>query len=477
MSKFLVSVCFVVLTILLLSCRNEPRGILTNATIKIHAFPENLSEVNVAITTTFNDINIISKTTLDSNGTGLLLFPLQAPTFAQLKINSFEYTIYVGPGYDLEINESEEGSIIYTGNGADINNYLSGISKLQKEIENRNGKNIAELTSSQFRSRLDSLVSAFDNFHNHFVDSMQMQANLVTLLLLRNKMRILLLRQAFQWNYGARHDFDIPDEINMAKEIPYDSVLLNSGMLEYMLMMHMNINMIAKTLLRNTTTIEESKEAALRINKEIQNERYSQYFKSFMLAKNIDYWMNQFGANYPIDTLYLKYKSQYPCSQFLGMIENRYNKLSDLLPGSDAPLIGGTTPEGDNVSTDDFKGKIIYIDVWASWCGPCINEVPFAIELQNTFTSIDPIIFLNVSVDQDTTDWRTALLDHVNWKGIHIYGDPSIYRTFNIAGIPRYIIIDENGKIVSTDALRPSTKELRTQLMELTRKVERQLSE
>jgi thiol-disulfide isomerase/thioredoxin len=248
-------------------------------------------------------------------------------------------------------------------------------------------------------------------------------------------------------------------------------------MLEYMLMMHMNINMIANTLLRNTTSIEESKEVALRLNQEIKNEKYSQYFKSFMLAKNIDYWMNQFGANYPIDSLYLNFKNQYPASQFLEMIENRYDKLSDLLPGRDAPLIEGTTLGGAKVSTDDFKGKIIYIDVWASWCGPCISEIPFAVELQNSFTPVDPIVFLNVSVDKDTADWRAALFDRVNWKGIHIASDPSIYSTYNIAGIPRYIIIDQKGKIVTTDAPRPSTKELKNQLKELTRKAETKASE
>jgi len=477
MTKFFVSTFFVALTSLILSCRKEPHVVLTTAQIRVHVLTEKLSEVNVAFTTTFNDRNVISKTTLDSSGTGLLLFTVPAPTFAQLKIGSSESTIYVEPGYDLEINESEEGSIVYSGTGANINNYLWGISKLQEKIENRNGKSIAELTSPHFQFRLDSLLSAFDQFHNHFAHSVQMQSNLVSVLLARNKIRILLLRQAFQWNYGARHNFDIPAEMDMSKEIPYDSVLLNSGMLEYMLMMHMNINMIANTLLRNTTSIEESKEVALRLNQEIKNEKYSQYFKSFMLAKNIDYWMNQFGANYPIDSLYLNFKNQYPASQFLEMIENRYDKLSDLLPGRDAPLIEGTTLGGAKVSTDDFKGKIIYIDVWASWCGPCISEIPFAVELQSSFTPVDPIVFLNVSVDKDTADWRAALFDRVNWKGIHIASDPSIYSTYNIAGIPRYIIIDQKGKIVTTDAPRPSTKELKNQLKELTRKAETKASE
>ncbi len=286
-------------------------------------------------------------------------------------------------------------------------------------------------------------------------------------------MKVLVIKQAYQWNYGVQHDFIIPKALDMVNEIPYDSIILNSSMREYYSLIHFNLNIKRNLLFQKSGTLEEQtrryNELPLIIKKEIEAGGHSSYMKDFLLAKNIDYWMALIGIGSPIDTMYSQFKTQHANSLYLGFIEKRYQRFLATSSGHPAPQIKGISLNGDSVSLANFKNKVIYIDVWASWCGPCIYEIPFSQKIQNAFEGRDSVVFLNVSVDQNEKDWRDALLAHGDWKGSHILSDFSIYKTYNIVGIPKYILIDKSGRIVTSDAPRPSSNELENQIRDLLR--------
>ena len=168
--------------------------------------------------------------------------------------------------------------------------------------------------------------------------------------------------------------------------------------------------------------------------------------EEYLLAKNIDFWMALLGIDDPIDSLYSDFQRKHPSSSYLTSLESRYRRFVKVAPGQPAPQIKGVTINGDTVALSDIRGKVVFVDVWASWCGPCIQEIPFSQKLQAKFQNSDSVVFLNVSVDHDTTAWRKALFTHKNWKGIHINVDRSIYKSYNIRGIPRYILINKKGK-------------------------------
>ncbi|MBO9153635.1 TlpA family protein disulfide reductase [Chitinophaga sp. GCM10012297] len=118
---------------------------------------------------------------------------------------------------------------------------------------------------------------------------------------------------------------------------------------------------------------------------------------------------------------------------------------------------------GKNVSLSDFKGKVVLVDVWATWCGPCKGEIPHLKKLEKEMHGQD-VLFLSVSVDE--------LKDHQKWKdfikseelgGVQLFasGWSDIAKFYNIKGIPRFMVFDKQGNIVSTDAPRPSNKELK----------------
>lgn len=124
--------------------------------------------------------------------------------------------------------------------------------------------------------------------------------------------------------------------------------------------------------------------------------------------------------------------------------------------------------EGKNVSFSDFRGKIVYIDAWATWCGPCRAEIPSLKKLEKEFHGKD-IVFVSISLDKskDTEKWKRFVREK-ELTGIQLISDDafntSLARDYKINSIPRFLLFDKEGKIVDANAKRPSNADLRSQL-------------
>ena len=124
--------------------------------------------------------------------------------------------------------------------------------------------------------------------------------------------------------------------------------------------------------------------------------------------------------------------------------------------------------KGGNTKLSDFKGKYVYIDVWATWCGPCIAEIPFLKKVEEKYEGKN-IAFVSISVDvqKDFEKWKKFVKD-IQLGGIQLFADKNwnsdFIKSFGINSIPRFILIDPSGKVVSADAARPSDSKLSEQL-------------
>jgi len=120
---------------------------------------------------------------------------------------------------------------------------------------------------------------------------------------------------------------------------------------------------------------------------------------------------------------------------------------------------------GGKTSLDDFKGKYVYIDVWATWCGPCISEIPFLNKVEKAYQGKN-IEFVSISIDDlnDYDIWKTMIKEK-ELSGVQLFADKSwdseFVENYKISGIPRFILIDPKGNIITSDAPSPSNNKLK----------------
>jgi thiol-disulfide isomerase/thioredoxin len=155
-------------------------------------------------------------------------------------------------------------------------------------------------------------------------------------------------------------------------------------------------------------------------------------------------------------------------------LTEEFYRSKDFIKNMELPKFLITSYDNKKYSIKDFNGKIIYIDIWATWCTPCINQIPNLILFQSKLESRN-IIFLTISIDDDIAAWRDFIKKNPQYKGNHfIYINDrfnnflSLNSLLNITSIPRYIIIDTNGRIHSINAESPESQNLFKELLELT---------
>ena len=129
-----------------------------------------------------------------------------------------------------------------------------------------------------------------------------------------------------------------------------------------------------------------------------------------------------------------------------------------------AVLVGADFPEkvvlvdanGHKVDFSTFKGKYVYIDLWASWCAPCCKEVPYLQALEKEFEDGD-VVFVSISTDSDTEAWK-AKMTELDMHGNQLYDrDGTLCGMLNVSSIPFFVIYDKEGKLHTYGALRPSS--------------------
>ncbi|WMJ73784.1 TlpA disulfide reductase family protein [Cytophagaceae bacterium ABcell3] len=119
--------------------------------------------------------------------------------------------------------------------------------------------------------------------------------------------------------------------------------------------------------------------------------------------------------------------------------------------------------DGKNVSLSDFKGKVVFIDYWATWCMPCLVEINKSKYLKEHYADADDVVFLYVSIDKDEEKWK-KMVEKKGIEGTHLISlegkEDNLLQKFGIEAIPRFMLVDKSGKIVDFDARNPSDKKI-----------------
>ncbi|MDX9705315.1 MAG: TlpA disulfide reductase family protein [Weeksellaceae bacterium] len=137
-----------------------------------------------------------------------------------------------------------------------------------------------------------------------------------------------------------------------------------------------------------------------------------------------------------------------------------------------APEFTFESIDGKKVNLKDFKGKYVYVDVWATWCRPCLEQLPAMKEMEEKYRDTD-IEFLSISVDKerDKEKWQ-RMVKNQDMKGVQLYagGSSTFHRDYQIKTIPRFLLIGKDGELLNDNAPRPMdyrTRGLNGELVEI----------
>ncbi len=160
------------------------------------------------------------------------------------------------------------------------------------------------------------------------------------------------------------------------------------------------------------------------------------------------------------------YLSEYATSKDASVAQ-RANTLREkferMAKGVVLPPLFAFDTKGNQVALNSFVGKVVYLDLWASWCMPCIEAFPKSKILQDSYAGNPDIVFVYLSLDEEEDAWKSALKKHkLDGYNLFLPGfKQALPQYFSVNSIPRYMLIGKKGEIIHANAPRPGTDKIR----------------
>lgn len=262
----------------------------------------------------------------------------------------------------------------------------------------------------------------------------------------------LIMDRVFDENKSL---IDDPEYVNLTKDIdPNDDINLVTNLSNAWLTKQEQL------LLKENNDTTQSYLATMKlIDKEITNPKVKALLTHMFIY---GYSMMPSGDIQKIWDAYKVFAKDYPAviAKYEPMIKTAMKSFNGKPLPSDPTL---EAPDGKTCKLSSLYGKLTYIDMWATWCGPCCKEIPHLEKVVEKYKDNDKIQFISISIDANKQAWLSKLKkDNPAWpQYLMPQADADkLMGEMGINGIPRFIMLDEKGNVIFPDAKRPSDPEL-----------------
>lgn len=314
-----------------------------------------------------------------------------------------------------------------------------------------------ELYKSSMDARRDATQSLLDEFNTKNPDALsEAFSNWISAQITYSwAYQLLVYGQVYGYKYDIQADY-----FRFLDDAPIISDAVNSDWYRQFIMAFM--------ARRQVKTGQEGNfwEGEYRMSGELLAGRSLAFFRSEMIATAFS--AERFAEILP---LYTDFLQDNPFPEFDDKISGLYQKYARVFPGSAAPAFSATDREGNPVSLAGFRGKIVYLNFWASWCGACLRKMDYFDEFEPELAQ-HGIEIINISIDENQSSWDNALTEHL-YKGHNLLasaGTPgNIARTYGVEAVPQYFIIGRNGLFESKPGGN-QPNDIRLKLLEISAK-------
>lgn len=191
-------------------------------------------------------------------------------------------------------------------------------------------------------------------------------------------------------------------------------------------------------------------------DKWIKNQSIKNHYYNFFLEKRI---MDiAFSPN--LDEILSFYESKCPDKEAVNEMKNKISDAQKMNDNVDAVLseYDFITEKNESFSLSKFKGKYVFIDFWAPWCGPCVEEIPHIKQLVEKYKDI---VFVSICVWDSESNWKNFLKENnMSWTQLYEGNNSDLTEKINVRAIPHFMILDKEGKVFKYKSNSPSDKEL-----------------
>ncbi|MEO1411016.1 MAG: redoxin family protein [Bacteroidota bacterium] len=398
-----------------------------------------------------------------------LPIPLEAPALMTLKYGDEYAGLYLEPGDALQIQldaaEFDE-SLTFSGQGAEESNYLIENYLLEEEM----GADLREgyqKTAAEFLALSDAYTTKVrDHFDHFYQQHPALNRDFVTIQLAEIKYQNLNRRLTYvpiHEYYTEASPELAEDHYQFLEEADLNRVdLLESR--QYPQFLRNVIDHQAQMAL-DAATPDAAEDRAQKTSLKLQ--LIGQLVKE---QEIIDYLAHdatlsylQFEGADRAQALVTAFQQLCKNEAYRSEVEDSYAKWAKIVAGAVAPIFVAKDVEGKTVSLKDLRGRNVYIDVWATWCGPCRQEMPYLEKLEAKYSEAGGLVFASVSIDENTEAWEKMVTEK-EMQGTQLLADEAweseLCQQYLIRGIPRFILIDREGKIINANAPRPSSEEI-----------------
>jgi len=371
--------------------------------------------------------------------------------------------IYLKPEFDLNLtlNTKEfDESILYKGIGANENNYLAKKALLKEGFGKLNYYGYyAKLNEKDFLKLTDSLygiqIKLLNESTNLDRDFIFIESNSLEFRKLDKLSSFEGMNQFVTGNKEFKVSNNYPNPF-LNVDLSNEKLLISPNYLFYIQSYLRKIS--GKKVNKDDKIIDYPLEYVKTVKKEVKNDK---------IKEELLYRVGKWELNYTkkLDSVYEQIKPLLKNKKYLTEVLEKYSQLKKIEKGAISPVFELNDINGNNISLNDLKGKLVYIDIWATWCLPCIKEIPSLKKMEKYFKGKD-IQFVSICKSDIKDNWE-KMVKEKELGGIQLFApidDIPFFKDYSVQGIPRFILINKNGKIIDSNAKRPSDITLKEEI-------------
>ena len=395
----------------------------------------------------------------DASGHFDLKIEMEKPAVVTLHVNNEVETFYLKPRDELQVNfdANQLNTSLFFGGKDDILNNL--LAHLQQTFK------------SEIESLIDLSTNNIDNYKSKLTDLWKRQSSYFNKLLKKQEIPNNIkdfIKAEIDFSYAVNMMYGL-DQAGLGPrskgynksnykfinqlQVSQQDIIANQNYAEFV---YCYFDYLKQLPENSGSSISELAEMYL-------NGEPLDYIKAKELAKQC-----KLGKAYQAGPSIKTFIENSEEEQFNQILRVVYNETKELNEGALAPDFSLADINGNMVNLSDFRGKVVFIDFWATWCRPCIKMMHYNQELKNFYKNKD-VVFLFVSMDEDNLAWKNYV-ERKDFQGIHLNVkngkgyQSDIAKLYKVRKLPITMLIDQEGRVSYNPSASPSSNRIYSQI-------------